>query len=306
MRSLAAGLLADVRGGASLSEAMQRRARAFAADYVAIVRAGEVGGKVGQVLGELAELLERRQEIRARLHSALIYPLLLVGLSLVTLGIVVTVLVPSLATAFAESGRPLPAVVWFLMALQARWGEVLAGVGTGLAVGVYAFIAASRRPGPALVLDRLKLKAPLFGRIAAGRETARLARTLGTLLRAGVPLLQALGAACETIANRHMAAGLERALRLVREGARLHHALERETVLPAKAVRMITIGEEAGRLDRMLLKTAAMFELETERDIDRLMGLLTPLLTLVMAVLVGGLMATVMTAILSINELAAP
>jgi general secretion pathway protein F len=124
------------------------------------------------------------------MHSALIYPLLLVGLSLVTLGIVVTVLVPSIASAFAESGRPLPAALRFLVAVQSRWPEVLAGAGTGLAIGVYAFISASRRPGPALLLDRLKLKAPLFGRIAAGRETARLARTLGTLLRAGVPMLR--------------------------------------------------------------------------------------------------------------------
>lgn len=304
MRSLAASLLADVRNGRALSEAMQRHPRVFAADYVSIVRAGEVGGTVGQVFGELADLLERRLEIRGRIQSALIYPFILVGLSLVTLGIVVTVLVPSIASAFAESGRTLPAAVRFLVTVQSRWPEVLVVFTVALLAGTGAIVVALRRPGPALLLDRLKLQAPVLGKIAAGQEAARFARTLGTLLRAGVPLLQALHAASEVIGNRHIAAGMHRAIGMVREGSRLHHALEREVALPAIAVRMISVGEGAGKLDHMLLRTAAMFEQRTERNIDRLMVLLTPLLTVIMALLVGGLIMTVMTAILSINELA--
>jgi len=304
MRTLAASLLADVLNGRALSEAMQRHPRAFAADYVSIVRAGEVGGTVGQVFGELADLLERRLEIRGRIQSALIYPLMLVGLSLVTLGIVITALVPSIASAFAESGRSLPAAVQLLMAVQSRWPEVLAGFTVSLVVGASAVRVALRRPAVTLWFDRHKLKVPVFGKLAAGQETARFTRTLGTLLRAGVPMLQALNAACEVIGNRHVAAGLHRATLMVREGARLHQALERETALPAIALRMIAVGEEAGKLDHMLLRTAAMFEQQTERNVDRLMTVLTPVLTVMMAVLVGGLIVTVMSAILGINELA--
>lgn len=304
MRALATNLLADVLNGAALSEAMQKQPRAFSADYVSIVRAGEVGGTVGQVFEELADLLERRLEVRGRIQSALIYPAILVTMSLITLVIIVTVLVPSIVSAFAESGRSLPAAVQFLMMVRSRWPEVLAGVTISAVAGTWATFVALRRPHVALLFDRYKLKTPLIANLVLHQETARFARTLGTLLRAGVPLLQASNAACSVIANRYVAGGMHRAIGLVREGASLHQALASETALPTIALRMISVGEEAGKLDQMLLRIAIMFEQQTQRSIDRLMTILTPILTLTMAMLVGGLVMTVMSAILSINELA--
>jgi general secretion pathway protein F len=188
--------------------------------------------------------------------------------------------------------------------VQSRWAEISLVLLVAVVAGAGILIAALRRPGPAMRLDRLKLNVPVLGKVVAAQETARFARTLGTLLRAGVPLLQALGSAREVVANRYLAAGMERAQNLVREGARLHRALEDATALPPLAQRMISVGEEAGKLDHMLLRTATMLEQQAERSIDRFMVLLTPILTGVMAVLVGGLMVTVMTAILSVNELA--
>jgi general secretion pathway protein F len=304
MRAVAGHLLANVLNGAALSEAMQRQPGIFGAEYISIIRAGEIGGTQGQVFGELADLLERRLEIRGQVQSALIYPLILVGFSLVTLGIVITVLVPSIASAFTESGRPPPAAVQFLLAVQSHWPEVLMGFGTAATAGTFVIMLALRRPGFALLLDRQKLKLPVFASVVLHRETARFAHTLGTLLRAGVPLLQAADAACGALRNRHVVAGMQRAIALVREGARLHRALERETVLPPLALRMIAVGEEAGKLDQMLLRAAQVFEAQTRRSVDRLMTLLTPLLTLVIALLVGGIIVTVMSAILSINEIA--
>jgi general secretion pathway protein F len=304
VRVVAGRLVADVLDGAALSEAMQRHPGVFAAEYISIVRAGEVGGTLGQVFGELADLLERRLEIRGQVQSALIYPLILVGFSLVMLGIVVTVLVPSIASAFAESGRGPPTAVQFLLAVQSHWAQVLTGIGAGGAAATFAIMLALRRPGFAGLLDRQKLKLPVFAGVVLHQETARFAHTLGTLLRAGVPLLQAADAACGALRNRHIVAGMQRAIALVREGARLHHALERETVLPPLALRIVAVGEEAGKLDQMLLRAAQVFEAQTQRSVDRLMTLLTPLLTLVMALLVGGIIVTVMSAILSINEIA--
>ncbi|HEY7550100.1 MAG TPA: type II secretion system F family protein [Hyphomicrobiaceae bacterium] len=304
MRALAARLLADVLNGAALSEAMQRRQGIFSAEYTSIVRAGEVGGTLGQVFGELADLLERRLEVRGQVQSALIYPLILVAFSLVTLGVVVAVLVPGIASVFAESGRSLPPAVQFLVAVQSRWPEVLAGTATAAIGGTIAVVLGLRRPGIALALDRRKLRVPVLAGLVLHQETARFAHTLGTLLRAGVPLLQAADAASAALRNRHVAAGMERAIGRLREGARLHAALERETVLPPLALRMIAVGEEAGKLSAMLLRAAAVFEQQTKRSVDRLMTLLTPVLTLTMALLVGGIIITVMNAILSINELA--
>ena len=304
MRAIAGRLLADVLNGEALSDAMRHHPHIFAADYTSIIRAGEASATMGQVLGELADLLERRLEIRGQIQSALIYPLILVAFSLVTLAIVVTILVPSIASAFAESGRSPPAGVQFLLAVRSHWPAILTGVAMVAIAGIWGMVMALRRPRIASLLDRQKLRLPLLADLLLRQETARFAHTLGTLLRAGVPLLQAADAACGAIRNRHLLGGMQSAIAMVREGARLHSALERATVLPPLALRMIAVGEEAGKLDRMLLHAAAVFEQQAKRAVDRLMTLLTPLLTLVMALLVGGIIVTVMSAILGINELA--
>jgi general secretion pathway protein F len=304
MRAAASRLLADVLNGTALSDAMQRQGNVFDADYISVTRAGETSGTLGQVLGELADLLDRRLEIRAQVQSALVYPLILVAFSLVTVGIVVTVLVPSIASAFAEGGRPPPASVQLLLAIQSRWPEALMGLGMAAVLGALGTIVVLKRPAVASAVDRQKLRLPVVAGLVLHQETARFAHTLGTLLRAGVPLLQAADASCGAIRNRHLLDRMHRAIAMVREGARLHRALESQAALPPLALRMIAIGEEAGKLDRMLLRAAVVFEQQTKRSVDRLMTLLTPLLTLAMALLVGGLIVTVMNAILSINELA--
>lgn len=302
-RLLATSLLADVLNGAALSDAMHKQGGTFAADYVSIVRAGEIGGALGQVLDELADLLERRLEIHAQVQSALVYPVILVCVSLVTLGIVVAVLVPSIASVFAESGRALPPAARVLMGLHAHWPFLAAIALAGGALITIAVVAALRRPRAVLLLDRCKLRLPLLGNIVLQTETARFARTLGTLLRAGVPLVQAASAAVSVIANRSIAGGVDRAIALVREGLSLHRALEREVRIPSLALRMITIGEESGKLGDMLLRVATIFERQTRHSIDRFMTVLTPVLTVTMAVVVGGLVMTIMSAMLSINDL---
>jgi general secretion pathway protein F len=303
MRMVIASLLADVLDGCHLSDAMHKHPQVFSAEHVSAVRSGEVGGTLSQVLEEMAELLERRMEIRNRIRSALVYPAILVAFAIVTVGLIVAVLVPGIAPIFAEGGKQMPAVIGFVLAVQAHW-TVIAAVLVVLATSATsALVIALRRPPARLAIDRFKLRPPLFGVFILERETARFARSLGTLLRAGVPLLQASTSARAVIGNRHIGAGVDRALEAVREGSSLHRALERHASLPAVALRMISVGEEAGKLDRMLLRMAAMFEQQTQRTVDRLMTILTPALTLTIAFLVGGLILSVMNAILSINEL---
>lgn len=305
-RQLAADLLADVVDGAALSVAMQRHPKTFAADYVSIVRAGEIGGTMAKVLQELADLLEHRRETLAQVQSALIYPSIVALASLMTLSIVLTVLVPSIASIFAESGRALPPAVAFLAALRARGPELLAAAGLVALALAAAAAMAQRRQGFARRVDRWKLRIPLLGALLQSQDTARFSRTLGTLLRAGVPLVQAMQIAGDALRNRHQAAGLQRANALVREGSSMARVLGAEAALPPMAVQMIGVGEEAGNLDRVLLQIAGTFERQARRATERFITVLAPAITLLMAAAVGALLTTVMSAILSINDLAMP
>src|ERR1043166_6192850 len=232
MRTVTASLLAEVLDGSHLSDAMQKQSHVFGAEYVSAVRSGEVGGTLGQVLEEMADLLERRMEIRNRIRSALVYPAILVAFAIVTVGLIVAVLVPGIAPIFAEGGRTMPVFIGFVLAVQAHWTEIAASALVAVIAATGALVIALRRPPVRLALDALKLRPPLFGAFILERETARFARTLGTLLRAGVPLLQASTSARASIGNRYIGAGVDRALEAVREGSSLHRALEGHAALP--------------------------------------------------------------------------
>jgi general secretion pathway protein F len=301
---LAGRLLADVLDGSTLSDALAAHAVSFKADYVSIVRAGEVSGDLGRVLSELAELLERRLEISGKVRSALVYPAVLIAVACASTATILAVLVPSVAPIFAESGRPVPAGLQVIIDIENNWIAVASGL-AGLAAVLWLLgRALLARPDMREKLDGQKLKAPLLGGLASGRDTARFARTLGTLLRAGVPLLSSLATARGVITNQYMKSRLSEAADAVRDGESLNGALARFGCLPQLALRMIRVGEEAGKMDQMLMRVAVMFERQVQQKIDRLMSLLAPLLTVSIAGLIGALIFTVMSAILSINELA--
>ncbi|MGJ4898403.1 MULTISPECIES: type II secretion system F family protein [unclassified Bradyrhizobium] len=304
LRSLIEALLAEILNGRPLSEAMQAQPRVFPADYVAVIRAGESGGRLAQVLTELAELLERRAEIRARVQSALIYPSMLIVLSLVTLAIIIGGVIPSMAPIFTQSGKPVPLTIQLMLALNEHWLEIVVGglAAVVLLVAVVAFTMADA--GRRRRLDRLVLRLPLLGGFLLQQDTARFARTLGTMLMAGVPLISATKSASDVVGNRHLRAGMDQAIEKVQQGTALHRALRTEVVLPAVALQMIAVGEEAGKLDRMLLRVAQMLEKQLQTNVDRFMAALTPAMTVGIALIIGALITPVMTAVLSINDLA--
>ena len=305
IKRLADGLLADVLDGATLSEAMRRRTNVFPEEYISVVRAGETGAALGRVLSELADLMERRVELRAKMRSALTYPAVLIFMALVSTAIVVGFLVPSIAPIFADTGKPMPAGLRIIVALEENWPYLAAAA---LAAAVLLTIVARSmlaRPEIRTRFDRMKLRLPVAGPLVAKMQMAKFARTLGALLRAGVPLLQALGSAHAVVANRAYSADLGKAIDAVRNGESLGRALAGVADMPAVMTQMVRVGEESRKIDQMLLRVAAMFETQSQRQIDRMMGLLTPVLTIAIAGVVGALILTVMSAILGINELAA-
>ena len=303
-RALAGGLLAEVLDGQSLSDALAKRGDVFSGEYVNAVKAGEASGHLGAALEMMAGLLEKRAEQAGKIRTALVYPAILVVMAMVSTGIVLLVLVPSVAPIFIDSGKPLPDGLKLIVAISdgaPYWGS-------GLALLVGAGVMAARRMrrdlGFKLSVDAAVLRLPVIGGLVAETDGARFARTLGSLVKAGVPLLQALSSAQASVGNLALRGGLADAGDRVRDGASLSRALAPVVGLPRVLIDMLEVGEEAGRPDEMLLRVAGMLERQTEHKVARAMALLTPVLTITIAAVVGGLMFAVMTAVLSINDLA--
>lgn len=304
MQVVVASALDLILDGAHLSDAMSHHPETFQDDYVSMVRAGEISGDLAKVFGELADLLQRRHELAGKVASALVYPCVLMVLAVVAVSVVVSVLVPGLAPIFAQSGKPMPAMIAFIVRCE-QSSQSIVTAGVAIAICLFAIVVAlSRSDAMRLAADRILLGLPLAGTLSAEQNLARFARTLGSLLRAGVPMLAAQTSAGSVVRNRHIAAGLAASLEIVRDGQSLSRALSGRPGVTPLALRMIAVGEETGKLSQMLLRIAIILEQQSQRRIERLMTLLTPALTIAIAALVGTLIFTVMNAILSVNELA--
>jgi len=293
-----------VLAGLQLSEAMAQRADVFPSDYRAILAAGEAGGVTGQVLTQIAELLGRRLEIRNKIASALVYPMILILMSLVSVVVIVFVLIPSISPIFVDAGLPLPGILHFFEEIQDNWLMVLLAVGLFGAAGFVLWRKAKQNPEVMLGVDRLKCSAPVIGALIRNREAGGFARALGTLLVARVPLMSAMQTARALVTNRHLNALYEGAIKRVPEGTPLHRAFDGDGLLPPASLRLVAVGEESGQLGPMLIQVASVIEADLQRRIERMVGLLTPALTLVIGGSIGGLIMHVMSAVLSINNLA--
>jgi general secretion pathway protein F len=304
LRALAEEILGRVVNGTALSEALAGRSDVFSTEYVNVVRAGETIGDVGQALGDLAAMLERRLELRSKITSALVYPAMLIALAIISTGSVLATLVPNIAPIFVDNNRPLPSGLKFILDAEANWRSIAIGVFV-VGLGLYLFWrSAQQRPHMLEAIDRRFLQIPFIGALTTQFETSRFTHTLGSLLKAGVPLLPALECGRTAVSNRHLGAEIEASIEAVRGGDSLSVALSRIEAVPRVVPQMISLGEETGKLDAMLLRVAAMYEKQAQRAIERVMGLVTPILTIVIALVVGGLILTVMDAVLGINELA--
>ncbi|HEX5754802.1 MAG TPA: type II secretion system F family protein [Arenimonas sp.] len=277
----------EVRGGATLSSALEHQHGVFSRLYINLVRAGEAGGALHESLHRLAEYLERARELRSRVLNALIYPVILVCLVIASTGFLMAVVVPQFEALFESLNAELP---WYSQAvlsasdfIRGWWLLLLVAAAAALWLGAKAFAQPERR----LAFDGRLLGWRIVGDLAAKLDTARMARTLGTLLRSGVPLLSALNLAQPVLSNRVLAAALAAAADEVKTGSGLAHALGRRKLFPRLAVQMVQVGEESGELDGMLLKVADTFDLETRNALDRLLAALVPALTVLMTLMVG-------------------
>lgn len=293
----------QVREGGSLSDALDAQHGSFNRLYINMVRAGEVGGSLAKTLERLADYLERSKDLKDSVVSAMIYPIMLMLLAGGSLVLLLVYVIPQFTPIFEELGGDLPTVTKIVLAV----GGVLQNFWWGLIGLVVLAVVMFRRmmanPEQRLRWDTRVLDMRWVGDLVAKMEIARLSRTLGTLLSNGVPLLSGLSIATNVMNNTLLRRSVEATTQKVKTGGGLAHNLAENGQFPRLALQMVSVGEETGQLDTMLLKVAETYDKEVRNTIDRLLALFTPVITVLMAGMIGTIVMSVLMAIMSINEL---
>jgi type IV pilus assembly protein PilC len=282
----------DVEKGTSLSQAMEKHPKVFGELYVAMIKAGEVGGVLDETLERLADMLEANLNLRSKIKSAMAYPIVVGVLIMFVTTAMIVFVVPIFADMYEEmgGGASLPAPTLVLVALSnimtSYWWALILGT-VGLVIG---FRRWKRTESGRYLWDTAKLKIPVFGKLAHKTSLSRFARTFAVLSRTGVPILQAIDIVSATSGNRKMSKALEDVKASVRDGESLAEPLSRHDIFPPMVVQMMTVGEETGALDEMLGKVSDFYNREVDDMVSALTSLIEPLLIVVMGITVGGIL----------------
>jgi general secretion pathway protein F len=297
-------VLEKVKGGATLADALEKQSGIFSKFYLNMIRAGEAGGSLGEVLARLSEYLERSRELKETVSTALIYPTILLVMSLASLFIMLTFVVPQFSEMFESAGKALPIptqiVVGLAEWLQSYWWMLFLGV---ILITGYMNLQLAD-PVRKKVWDGRFLKMPLAGTIILNKETANISRTLGTLLGNGVSILAALVIVRETVDNLVLATAIQDTEEQLKQGKNMSDALQEKGIFPKMAMQMIKMGEETGRLEEMLLRVATIYDKQLRVAIQRMLALLEPALIISLGLMIGGIIVSILLAILSVNDLA--
>ena len=278
----------DVKTGINLSDSMRKHPECFDGLYVSMVQAGEIGGVLDEVLNRLAKLLEDMARLQNQIKSAMSYPVV-VGFLATAIFVGMTVfLIPIFADIFVSIGAELPPLTLFLMTcskvLRSYWSLLVIGI---LFVLWFLYKQYYKTPVGRLQIDSIALKLPLFGDLIQKSAIARFSRTFGSLTRSGVPILTCLEIVRDTSGNQVIANAIDAAREEVQQGGMISVALLKENVFPAMAIQMMSIGEETGQLDAMLMKVADFYEDEVEQAVKSLTSILEPVMILVVGGMVG-------------------
>lgn len=301
MKTVVTSILRSIREGSSFSEALQKQPRIFPKIYVNMVRAGEAGGVLDVVLEKLNEFLETTQELKEHIISALIYPVILIVTGGASIVILLTYVLPKFSVIFSELRTTLPLPTQIVLAvssiLKSYWWIVfICTVAAWMFARNYVRSTAGKYQW-----DSLKLR--LMGEVIRKLETARFSRTLGTLLKSGVPLLQALNNAKDVINNQVIASAIDHVSKGAKEGKGIALPLSRANIVPPLALSMIKVGEETGQLDTMLMKVATTYEKSLRVSIKRLVSFIEPIMILGMGLIIGFIVVSMLMAIFSIADL---
>jgi len=295
--------LADsVQGGSTFSEGLEQHPVIFNKLYVNMVKAGELGGVLELVLGRLAEFQEKAQKIKNKVVGAMVYPVIVLVLATGIMGFLLVFIVTKFQTIFHEmlGNKPLPAITQFVINVSnfvKNHGFILLGV-IVFVIAAYKFIA--RTSAGRHVIDRIKLRMPLFGNLIRKSAVSRFSRTLGTLVTSGVPILQALNITRETAGNSVIADAITKVHASVKEGESIVHPLEVSGAFPPMVISMIDVGEETGQLPEMLMKIAEVYDDEVDNAVAGLTSMLEPIMIVFLALVVGTIVIALFTPLISI------
>ncbi len=297
-------VLEKVKGGSSLADALEKQTGVFSKFYLNMLRAGEAGGNLSDVLTRLSEYLERSRELKETVSTAMIYPAILLVMSLLSLFVMLIFVVPQFTEMFESAGKELPIptqiVVGVAEWLKRYWWLLLVAV---LFMSSYIrFLLAD--PIRKKSWDGFCLKLPLAGNIILNKETSNMSRTLGTLLGNGVSILSAMSIVRETVDNQVLADVLQDTEEQLKQGKHMSDALMSKEIFPKMALQMIKMGEETGRLEEMLLRIANIYDKQLRTSITRLLALLEPVLIITLGFMIAGIIGSILMAILSVNDLA--
>ncbi|HDP34515.1 MAG TPA: type II secretion system F family protein [Candidatus Hydrogenedentes bacterium] len=296
---------ADIEAGESFSDTLRKFPRAFPDLYTSMVRAGEAGGDLDGVLMQLADYLESTEELKRRIKSAMTYPIVAFSMILLIAGGLIIFVVPQFEEIFGSFGAELPAPTQMLINISnflRQWYSI--GVIIGAVVGTIAAVRLyGSTPGGRYNLDSLKLRLPVFGNLLRKVAISRVTRTLSTLTRSGVAILQALEIVERTAGNEVYSLAVRNAGESVRNGETLAEPLARSGVFPAMVTRMIGVGEKTGALESMLMKISDFYDSEVKATVDGLTSLIEPLLIGLMGIVVGGIVMGLFMPILQLSAL---
>ena len=295
--------LADgVQGGSTFSESLAQHPLIFNHLYVNMVKAGEVGGVLELALRRLAEFQEKAQKIKNKVVAAMVYPIIVMTMAIAIMAFLLVFIVPKFEAIFHDmlGDKPLPAITLFVIGVSnfvKNHGLVLLGLLIA-AVAAYKLIARTRAGRS--IIDRFKLRVPLFGDLIRKTAISRFSRTLGTLVTSGVPILQALNITRETAGNMVIAGAISQVHDSVKEGESIVQPLEASGAFPPMAISMIDVGEETGQLPEMLLKIADVYDDETDNSVAALTSMLEPIMIVFLALVVGTIVIALFMPLISI------
>jgi type II secretory pathway component PulF len=299
-------ILADIRNdivqGSNLSDALAKYPRIFSKLYVNIVRAGEASGALDQVLVRLAQHYERAQEVRDKIMGALLYPAIIFVVGIGTVIFFMTVMVPRFSQMFAEMGRTLPLPTQILIGVSRGFVRFWWLGALLILAGVVLYKAKTRSAAGRLMVDRLKLKIPIYGKTILLGSLAQFARTLATLLENGVPVLNALQITEDTMTNQVIANEIRQARTRVTDGTTISEPLAKGKIFPPMFIDMLAVGEESGEMTEGLKNIADTYEQELARDLKVFTSLLEPAIIIAMALVVGGIVISVLLAVFDITS----
>ncbi|MEW8627148.1 MAG: type II secretion system F family protein [Candidatus Thiodiazotropha sp.] len=294
----------SIKSGATFSRALEKQRDIFPRLFVSMIKAGEAGGMLGEALERITDYLERSQALRESVRSALIYPTILLLVAAVSIMVLLVFVVPQFSQMFEDMGRELPVATQIILAagefLTNYWWLLLATVFLGIAL----FRIWLEKGDNQYRLDRWLLGLPLFGDLLLKVETARLSRTLSSLLSNGLTLLNAVKLSQEVLSNSYIAQGIEQAAQQLKQGKGLSAPLIEQKLLPELAIRMLQVGEESGEIDTMLADVADVYDREVRETVQRLLTLVEPVLIVGLGLIVAGIIISILLAMLSVNDLA--